>query len=68
MLLSWIAFENCSISVSSRTCYFETKLKENLGVFSCSDATVRMLGWCLHFTAAVKVRWSMLSDKGSLPS
>ena len=49
-------------------CSSETKLKENLGIFSCSEVIVRMLGWFLHFPIAFKVGCSMLSDKGSQPS
>ena len=66
--LSWIDFEESNICISSRTCSFETKLKENLGAFSCSEVIVKMLRWFLHFTIAFKVGWSMLSDKGSQPS
>ena len=45
--------------------FFETKLKENLGVFSCSDAIIMMLECFLHFTIAFKIRWPMLSEKVS---
>ena len=40
--LSWIAYEESNICISSRICSFETKLKENLGVFSCSEVLVRI--------------------------
>ena len=60
--------EESNICISSRICSFETKLKENLGVFSCSEVIVSMLGWFLHLTIAAKLGCSMLSDKGSQPS
>ena len=41
--LSWIAFEESNIWISSRTCSFETKLKENVGVFSCSEVHKKQL-------------------------
>ena len=62
--LSWIAFEESNISISSRACSFETKLKGNLDVFSCSEAIVRILEGFLYFTVAFWVTWSMLSVKG----